>query len=166
MDAYLNYVKQRVDSERGRYQSYGFDASLSAELLRQCMNSLFVTPIDRILPVALPQFIVDGSDAPNLQLLHSFCTTTCTIAALRDAWSKFIRHHGSRLLGMEVTAEREEVIIVKILEFRQTLSALVETCFNKDVSFVDAIKDSFEHFLNARQSRAAELLAKYAERSR
>lgn len=67
--------------------------------------------------------------------------------------------------GMEVVMDpqRDGDMVTLLLDFRARLQFVLENSFASHSRFNQAIKDAFEHFINARQNRPAELIAKFAD---
>lgn len=50
-----------------------------------------------------------------------------------------------------------------LLEFKKRLDQVLEVAFQKNEAFANAQKDSFENFINQRQNKPAELIAKFID---
>lgn len=59
--------------------------------------------------------------------------------------------------------KKDSTMITSLLNFRTKLNVLLEKGFNNDATFANALKESFEAFVNSRKSRPAELLAKFID---
>jgi cullin 4 len=53
--------------------------------------------------------------------------------------------------------------VTAVLEFKRKMDLIVKECFNKDIMFLDALKDSFTSFLNFQPNKAAEIIAKFVD---
>ena len=49
-----------------------------------------------------------------------------------------------------------------LTDFKSRIDSVIFECFGKSQKFVDAMKESFEHFINERQNKPAELIGKCA----
>lgn len=54
-------------------------------------------------------------------------------------------------------------MITSLLIFKSKIDKILKTCFNDDVTFINALKESFEQFINTRGNKPAELLAKHLD---
>eukprot|EP00163_Fabomonas_tropica_P030098 TRINITY_DN6688_c0_g1_i14.p1 TRINITY_DN6688_c0_g1~~TRINITY_DN6688_c0_g1_i14.p1 ORF type:complete len:450 (+),score=116.75 TRINITY_DN6688_c0_g1_i14:151-1350(+) len=54
-------------------------------------------------------------------------------------------------------------MVPDLLDYKAKLTALLSTAFHSDPTFTNAMKESFESFINARQMKPAELLAKFID---
>lgn len=59
--------------------------------------------------------------------------------------------------------KQDSTMIMSLLTFRTKLGVLLQKGFNSDATFANALKESFEAFINSRKSRPAELLAKFID---
>ena len=61
-----------------------------------------------------------------------------------------------------INPEKDNVMIQELLDFKEKLDES-NICWNNNEKFLHALKDSFEHFINQRQNKPAELIAKYID---
>ncbi|GFR57911.1 cullin-4A-like, partial [Elysia marginata] len=47
--------------------------------------------------------------------------------------------------------------------FKDKIDFVIAECFGKNEKFINAMKESFESFINQRQNKPAELIAKYVD---
>lgn len=55
------------------------------------------------------------------------------------------------------------ITVTSVLEFKRKMDSIVIGCFNNDIMFLDALKDSFTSFLNFQPNKAAEIIAKFVD---
>lgn len=55
------------------------------------------------------------------------------------------------------------MLVGELIEFKGKLDEIVKTSFVGNSMFTEAVKEAFEAFMNNRQNRPVELLAKYAD---
>ena len=58
-----------------------------------------------------------------------------------------------------INPEKDNVMIQELLEFKEKLDQ-ASVCWNNNEKFLHALKDSFEHFINQRSNKPAELIGK------
>ena len=56
-----------------------------------------------------------------------------------------------------INPEKDNVMIQDLLDFKEKLDA-TSICWNNNEKFTHALKDSFEHFINQRTNKPAELI--------
>ena len=76
---------------------------------------------------------------------------------LRETFGNYIKVHGRTLV---IDPEKDEKMVDELLEFKEKLDRFVQECFNNNEKFANILKDSFEHFINQRSNKPAELTAK------
>jgi cullin-4 len=59
--------------------------------------------------------------------------------------------------------KNDPTMITSLLVFKSKIDKILKTCFNDDVTFINALKESFEQFINTRGNKPAELLAKHLD---
>lgn len=59
--------------------------------------------------------------------------------------------------------KNDPTMITSLLVFKRKIDKILKSCFNDDVTFVNALKESFEYFINTRGNKPAELLAKHLD---
>ena len=50
-----------------------------------------------------------------------------------------------------------------MLDFKDRIDDIVRLCFDSNPIFQHAVRDAFEYFINQRQSKPAEMIAKYCD---
>ena len=57
--------------------------------------------------------------------------------------------------------EKDKTMVQKLLDFKAKPDRIVTKCFLNNDKFAVALKDSFESFINTRQNKPAEMIAKF-----
>lgn len=47
---------------------------------------------------------------------------------------------------------------IYVLDFKDKIDNIIAVCFNKNEKFINVMKESFEHFINQRQNKPAEVI--------
>ena len=79
------------------------------------------------------------------------------LTELREAFGVYIKKFGRTLV---IDPEKDEKMVDELLEFKEKLDRYLHECFQNNEKFSNMLKDSFEHFLNQRANKPAELIAK------
>ena len=53
--------------------------------------------------------------------------------------------------------------VQELLDFKEKLDAIMEHCFGGNEQFIVSMKEAFESFINVRQNKPAELIAKFVD---
>ena len=59
-----------------------------------------------------------------------------------------------------IDVEKDEKMVDELIEFKEKLDRFLHECFHNNEKFSNILKDSFEHFINQRSNKPAELIAK------
>jgi cullin 4 len=70
----------------------------------------------------------------------------------------FIRYLKTRGRELVVNVDKDEKMVDELLEFKEKLDRFLHECFHNNEKFFNTLKDSFEHFINQRSNKPAELI--------
>lgn len=59
--------------------------------------------------------------------------------------------------------EKDPTLVQELLDFKARLDVLLEQAFSKNEQFTYTLKEAFEHFVNVRANKPAELIAKFID---
>uniref|UniRef100_A0A8C2KEZ7 Cullin 4A n=1 Tax=Cyprinus carpio TaxID=7962 RepID=A0A8C2KEZ7_CYPCA len=71
----------------------------------------------------------------------------------------------SQSFGAEIVSspERDKEMVQELLDFKDKMDHVMQRCFQRNDSFINAMKEAFESFINKRPNKPAELIAKYVD---
>jgi cullin-4 len=119
--------------------------------------------LERHIPAILDKgfsVLMDGNRIEDLQRMHSLFSRVNALESLKQALSSYIRRTGQ---GIVMDEEKDKDMVQSLLEFKAALDTTWEESFAKNEAFSNTIKDAFEHLINLRQNRPAELIAKFLD---
>ena len=61
------------------------------------------------------------------------------------------------------TPEKDKDMVQELLDYKDKMDNVVHTCFARNESFVNAMKEAFEAFINKRPNKPAELIGRSRE---
>lgn len=61
---------------------------------------------------------------------------------------------------MVINPEKDDKMVPDLLDFKEKLDGFLHECFQNNEKFSNILKDSFEHFINQRANKPAELIGK------
>jgi cullin-4 len=155
---YLKHVEKRFNEENNRLLHY-LNASTRGPLINCLEKYLIGEHISTILQKGLDQML-DDHRIPDLKLLYQLISRIPNgIDQLKVAYSQYIKKRGRDIV---INPEKDNVMIQELLDFKEKLDITSE-CWNNNEKFIHALKDSFEHFINQRSNKPAELIAKYID---
>uniref|UniRef100_A0A8C4Z4Z0 Cullin 4A n=1 Tax=Gadus morhua TaxID=8049 RepID=A0A8C4Z4Z0_GADMO len=72
----------------------------------------------------------------------------------------FLQAFGGEIVG---TPEKDKDMVQELLDYKDKMDNVVHTCFARNESFINSMKEAFEAFINKRPNKPAELIAKYVD---
>ncbi|WZZ02211.1 hypothetical protein YC2023_074539 [Brassica napus] len=155
---YLKHVEGRLHEENERCILY-IDASTRKPLISAVEKQLLERHIHAVLDKGFTP-LMDGRRTEDLQRMYTLFSRVNALESLRQALSSYIRKTGQKIVMDE---EKDKDMVQSLLDFKASLDIVWEESFCKNESFGNTIKDSFEHLINLRQNRPAELIAKFLD---
>ncbi|THG21557.1 hypothetical protein TEA_018146 [Camellia sinensis var. sinensis] len=155
---YLKHVEIRLHEEHERCLLY-LDASTRKPLVATAERQLLERHISAILDKGF-MMLMDGNRIEDLQRMYFLFLRVNALESLRQALSSYIRRTGQ---GIVMDEEKDKDMVSCLLEFKASLDTIWEESFSKNEAFCISIKDAFEHLINLRQNRPAELIAKFLD---
>jgi len=164
--SYLKQCQARLEQERSRCQEA---MAIQPSLLRSCEHAvesgLVREHVDYILN-GLSEYIeaAQGTSANqaqiDLQSLYNLLGRVDAIQRLRAAWSSYIENQGVKLVA---DPAKDDTMVDSLLSFKDRVDWVLSDCFGNDQMLAVAARDAFESFVNKRNDKPAELLAKYLD---
>uniref|UniRef100_A0A915MLJ5 Cullin family profile domain-containing protein n=1 Tax=Meloidogyne javanica TaxID=6303 RepID=A0A915MLJ5_MELJA len=65
--------------------------------------------------------------------------------------------------AMVMDAERDKTLVQELMDLKAKLDQIIIKCFCSNEKFLNALKDSFDFFINSRPNKIAELTAKFMD---
>ena len=155
---YLKHVEKRFGEEASR-QSHYLHGSTRDSLVHCLEKHLIGEHVAAILHKGLDQML-DEHRLPDLKLLYQLIARVLNgVEQLKTAYSQYIKKRGREIV---INPEKDNVMIQELIDFKEKLDVTSE-CWSNNEKFTHALKDSFEHFINQRSNKPAELIAKYID---
>ncbi|KAM9576260.1 LOW QUALITY PROTEIN: cullin-4B-like [Trichechus inunguis] len=105
--------------------------------------------------------LLDENRIQDLSLLYQLLSRVeCGVQVLLQHWIEYIKKFGSTIV---VNPEKDKTMVQELLDFKDKMDFIIDTSFMKNETFIVAMKEAFETFINKRPNKPAELLAKYAD---
>ncbi|CAN1302285.1 CUL4 [Linum perenne] len=152
------YLQVRLHEEHERCLLY-LDASTRKPLIATAERQLLERHISAILDKGFTM-LMDGHRIEDLQRMYSLFLRVNALESLRQALSSYVRRTGQ---GIVMDEEKDKDMVPSLLEFKASLDTILEESFGKNEAFCNTIKEAFEHLINLRQNRPAELIAKFLD---
>jgi len=60
-----------------------------------------------------------------------------------------------------IDPEKDKTMVQELLDFKDKMDNIVSHCFQRNDKFANSLKEAFEHFVNQRANKPAELIGMY-----
>ena len=156
---YLGHVERRLREENDRLLHY-LDACTKWQLIRTVEKQLISEHLAAILTKGLDALLEDNRK-PELKLMYALTgRVKGGHVELRSKICEFIKRRGGVIV---VNPEKDKTMVQELLDFKDKLDTIMSECFGSNEAFIIAMKESFEAFINRRQNKPAELIAKFVD---
>lgn len=157
--AYLKYVDRIIAEETERSSLY-LESLTRMPLIRTVETELIQSHLDLILKKGLSEML-DDMRTNDLLLLHALSSRIPNgLSELCSHFNKQIKQRGQLIVS---NSERDKFMVQDLLLFKEKMDRVVIECFMKQERFINSLKEAFEHFINQRPNKPAELIAKYID---
>ncbi|BDA50712.1 Cullin-4 [Coccomyxa sp. Obi] len=155
---YLLHCERRLTEEYERCQHY-LDASTRKPLISAVEAQLLERHMAAILEKGFNGLMAEGR-VPDLARLFGLCSRIHALDSLKAAFRAYIKKAGIALIMDE---EKDKDMVKLLLDMKERLDTVLIEAFGRAEAFGHALKDAFEHFINQRANRPAELVAKFMD---
>ena len=155
---YLAHVRTRLSQEEARVTHY-LHLSTRKPLLHAAMHNLLAAHIDAMLDKGFAALMSEGR-VEDLTRMYSLYALVDALPRLRLAFSAYIKRVGAAMVS---DPERDRSLVQELLEFKEKLDRILGVAFCANEQFGHSLKEAFEQFINVRQNRPAELVARFID---
>jgi len=161
--AYLTHVDKRIKEERERLHYY-LDTSTKYQLFHIVEKQLIAEHLTTILTKGL-DILMEENRIVDLKLMYNLLgrVKNSNVNAQSELCNKMADYVKKRGKVIVINPEKDKTMVQELLEFKDKLDIILDQCFNHNDKFVTALKDSFEAFINQRQNKPAEMIAKFVD---
>ena len=158
---YLKHAEGRLQSEAERVTNY-LDAGSTRKPLIAIVEERLLR--DHIVSVLEKGFdsLVSSHCVADLRRLYTLLGRVGGLERLRAAFSSYIKR-----AGMEIVNAPDDgalaMMVEELLSFKAKMDEVLAVAFEGSESFTHTLKESCENFINVRQNKPAELIAKYID---
>lgn len=172
---YLVHCDERIAQEVQRCDTY-LAQSTKSQLTRQVEQQLVSRHVDTILAKGF-NALCEQHRVPDLARLYSLLGRVKAHDKLRHAFVEYVKSAGEAVVAdasdpraqshdkndSSSTYKIAKDVVPNLLQLKQRLEVILKESFRSDDRFSRALREAFEHVLNKRTSRPAELVAKYVD---
>lgn len=167
---YVESCVKLIDEEIGRCDMFGLDQT-TKKTLEQYLEDILVDQRQTHLLVVDDIGDLLAKDRPDtMAQLYSLLQRRRLGEKLRPAFEAFIVKQGSEIVFDE---EREQEMVVRLLEFKKKLDLILEQSFQRHEALGHSLREAFESFINKSKRsnmtwgtdnpKPGEMIAKYVD---
>lgn len=156
---YLAHVDKRLNEENERLLHY-LDPATKWPLIHTVEKQLLSEHLTSILQKGLDS-LLEENRVQNLTLLYSlFMRVKNGLVELCLNFNTYIKKKGRTIV---IDPEKDKTMVQELLDFKDKMDNIVSHCFQRNDKFANSLKEAFEHFVNQRANKPAELIAKFVD---
>ncbi|CAG4954062.1 unnamed protein product [Colias eurytheme] len=156
---YLAHVEKRLREENERLLHY-LDVCTKWQLIHTVEKQLLSEHLTGILSKGL-ESLMDGPRLNDLTTLYNlFSRVKDGLNELCNHFNAYIKKKGRTIV---IEPERDKTMVAELLDFKEQLDNIVNSCFQRNDKFLYSMREAFEFFINQRQNKPAELIAKFVD---
>ncbi|XP_045496375.1 cullin-4A isoform X2 [Colias croceus] len=156
---YLAHVEKRLREENERLLHY-LDVCTKWQLIHTVEKQLLSEHLTGILSKGL-ESLMDGPRLADLTTLYNlFSRVKDGLNELCNHFNAYIKKKGRTIV---IEPERDKTMVAELLDFKEQLDNIVNSCFQRNDKFLYSMREAFEFFINQRQNKPAELIAKFVD---
>lgn len=162
ISSYLNKVNTCLEKESQQMDNLSIATlhpNTKSELLKDIEDHLIRIPLEQVLSVGFESLLEIHENHSLLELLYMLVDRVKSFDILKIHLGNYIKKKGSLILS----SSNEFTIIEQVIQFKQSLDNIIITCFHRCEPLQNALKESFETFLNNKSNKSAEWIAKYLD---
>ncbi|RGB34735.1 Cullin family-domain-containing protein [Rhizophagus diaphanus] len=159
---YLKHVKKRLREESDRVSNY-LDWKTKNPLTKVVDDELIKRHVDTLLEKGFNDMMEDQHADEHIQelgRLYDLLARVNSLDRLRLYFGNYIKKTGSNIVN---NVNQESTMVEDLLALKKKMDSIVAISFDRNYNFAHAVKESFEVFINQRQNKPAELIAKYVD---
>ncbi|GAA5912728.1 cullin family protein [Sporobolomyces salmoneus] len=156
--AYLKRTLERIKEEGERCDAV-VGSELKGPVLRAVEDEMVRGHVEGIAEKDTAE-MYSKDEKENLTNLYTLLGRVGQIDVLRKAFLEHLKISGLNLIQDKT---QDDKMVINLIQFRKTALSFVEGCFSKEDKFREAINDAFKFFINKRENKPAEMMAKYLD---
>eukprot|EP01025_Chloroclados_australasicus_P025868 TRINITY_DN25752_c0_g1_i2.p1 TRINITY_DN25752_c0_g1~~TRINITY_DN25752_c0_g1_i2.p1 ORF type:complete len:745 (-),score=82.84 TRINITY_DN25752_c0_g1_i2:248-2482(-) len=155
---FLRHVENRLKQESMRCEQY-LEETTKRKLIAVVEQELLAKHMDHLLEKGFAQMMTDVR-LQDLTLLYNLCRRIDFLDRLRASFKLYVKESGESIVQ---DTERDKEMVDRLLQFKQRIDRIFEESFQKDENFGSSLREAFETFINQRENKPAELIAKFID---
>lgn len=157
--AYMKHIRARIRTEEIRAKNYLQQCSTVA-LLEIIVHTLIKSHLEEILNKSFKLLARNKLDKDLLLLYNLLKKVPAGFKLLSEYFTDYILTKGDAIVRK---TDNEKTMVQELVDFKDKLDNIVENYFSGNQNFYEVIRNTFVKFINFKQSKPAQLLAKYID---
>ena len=125
---------------------------MEKQLISEHLSQILTKGLDALL---------EGDRKPELKLMYSLVGKV--VGGPQELKGKMCDYVKKRGRVIVVNPEKDKTMVQELLDFKEKLDLVMVSCFGSNEQFIVSMKEAFESFINIRQNKPAELIAKFVD---
>ncbi|RKF80571.1 Cullin-4A [Golovinomyces cichoracearum] len=169
MKEYIHACDNLLAQETLSCDKYNFDSTTRKSLLDLAHEFLIRGCSEILLGQHELAKLIDEKDIHSLKVLYKLLCISGIQDKLKTPFERYVKSLGSQIV---CNTEKEDQIVIQLLELKKTLDDIIRDAFNNDNSLFHGTRDSFSYFMNdskslsvweTSSSKVGEMIAKYID---
>ncbi|KAK4056958.1 hypothetical protein OIO90_001858 [Microbotryomycetes sp. JL221] len=155
---YLKRVMSRLQEE-GERSELVYGNALKGDVIRLVLEEMVSVHVQMIVSKALSDMI-KTNQVEDLTTIYNLLSRVNNVAALRTEFTDYIK-----TTGLEIVLDKssDDQMIERLIKLRRQSIEIVKECFTNNLNFLESISKGFEFFINKRENKPAEQMAKFID---
>ena len=149
----LHMLIKKLYEENARVLHY-LDLTTKDSLIYCVEKQLLIEHKTKILQEGLNMMLEQNCLIDLLTRIEGGSEDLCT------QLNSYIKTNGKNIVN---NPEKDMSMVQELFDFKEKMNAVVKSCFANTDKFMLTIKQAFEHFINQRHNKPAELIAKFVD---
>lgn len=155
------HVEKRLVQANDMVMRY-LDLSTRHPLLKAIESELLEPHIDAIVTRGLGPLLKQArTRQTDLRRLYNLLDRVSALPTLCTQWCSYFKEVGQDIVNDDTN---DKTMVEELLGLQETANDVLSDAFTNDERFRSALKESWEFFVNSRQNKPAELLARFVDR--
>ncbi|KAG2184596.1 hypothetical protein INT43_000505 [Umbelopsis isabellina] len=159
MAEYLHHVDQRLKEEGIERINNYVDASSKPKLVKIVETEMLERHVATILEKGF-QALLQEDRKDELALMYRLLSRVNALDKLRECMIAELKKTGSSIVNDQA---RDSTMVQSLLDYKLKIDAILAESFDHNQQFINSMRDGFESFINSRQNKPAELIAKFVD---
>ncbi|KAI9305629.1 cullin-4-like protein [Cunninghamella echinulata] len=156
---YLKHAHKRIKQESELRINLYLDPSTKTSLTDIVISEFIYSKTDNIISQGFEN-MMDNDDKQSLHILYQYLKLNEQTIDLQHAFSDYIKKRGTVIVN---DPNKDSQMVASLLQYKSKLDNILKSAFEDSPVFINALKESFEIFINSRRNKPAELIAKYID---